>query len=88
MRLTDAHISDLTEPRYVEKIQSIGDIQVKVICDTHSPRGEISIKFSMDTDLTMRINMLNRDYHNFVAKCLGFDIESAIVLARINRSSW
>ena len=92
MRLTDEHISDLTEPRYVEKIQSIGGKQFKVIVDTHSSRGKegmpISIKFSMDTDLTMRIDDLNGVYHNFVAKCLGFDIESAIGLSRINRSSW
>ena len=48
----------------------------------------ISPKFSIDSDLAMRIDELNRDYHNFVANFLGFDIESAIGLARINRSSW
>lgn len=77
----------------MERIKKNRNGKYKVIVDTHSSRKEkngmvISPKFSIDSDLTMRIDDLNSVYHNFVAKCLGFDIESAIGLARINRSSW
>lgn len=93
MKLTKGHIEDLILPRYVERIKENRNGKYKVIVDTHSSRKEkngmvISPKFSIDSDLTMRIDELNRDYHNFIANSLGFNIESAVELARINRSSW
>lgn len=91
-KLGSAHINDLTNPRYIEKIQAIGDKCYKVICDTHTSRGEegmiISPKFTMDSDLTENINELNTDYHNFVASSLGFDLTLGKVLQGINRSNW
>lgn len=90
MKLTAAHIEDLTLPRYIERIITLPNMkQYKAIVDTHT-HGEavISPKFAMGSDLTKNVDELNKDYHNTVAEILGFDLNLGINLTRINRSSW
>ena len=89
MKLSILHIEDLTTPRYIEKTIEYKKKFYKVIVDTHSHIEHIiSPKFTTDTDLTENIDELNRDYHNHVAKHLGFDLNLGVELARINRGSW
>ena len=89
-KLSSSIIRDLTTPRYIEKIgENSNDGRYKVIVDTHCyPVTVISPKFTMDSDLTENIDELNSDYHNHVAKHLGFDLNLGVELARINRGSW
>ena len=89
-KLSSSIIRDLTTPRYIEKIgKNSSDGRYKVIVDTHSyPVTVISPKFTMDSDLTENIDELNRDYHNHVAKHLGFDLSIGEIMQGINRGSW
>lgn len=82
MRLTDAHIKDLTTPRYIWKIEN----EVKYIIDTHScPQTKHKYE---GKGLSETVNELNRIYHNRVARKLGFDLSLGEQLKRINRHRW
>lgn len=90
MKLTAAHIEDLTLPRYIERMITLPNMkQYKVIVDTHAMmEREVSPKFSVDSDLSEDVEELNKEYHNDIAWVLGFDLNLGINLTRINRSSW
>ena len=81
-KLSSSIIRDLTTPRYIWKIEN----SVKYIVDTHC-NPPMKTEY-VGRKLHETVDELNSNYHNHIAKHLGFDLESGVELARINRGSW
>lgn len=81
-KLSGSIIMDLTTPRYIWKIEN----SVKYIVDTHC--NPLMKTEYVGRELHETVNELNSNYHNHIAKHLGFDLTLGFELARINRSSW
>ena len=75
MSLDKRIINDLTKPRFIKKTGKI--------IDAHG-----DMDWIIDTNVPSLVDILNADYHNSLAKTLGFNVELGYGMRNINRSAW